>query len=421
MTWLQDKPESAGLGALVELSRRQPVACDRARLEAGLASLTTRIDVMRSRRKLLRRVAPVLLAAGLAVTFVVERTWYGGEPSALNYALQGGTVLEGGYLREVDGTGIHLTFEEGTRFALASGARARLRSVNPAGARLELESGAASFDVTPNAEHRWEMEVGPFLVVVKGTAFDVAWDPHAEQFALSLKHGRVSVSGPLSGGELTLLAGQHLSVDLARRETKITEGQAAPVVSAGSLASTHHTAQLSTSAVSEASITIPAAAPSVVATNKRDWVTAMARGQWDKILAQAEQAGIPNIHATASAEDLFTLANAARYRQRTELARTSLLALQRRFGQSARAVDALFLLGRMDESNGDTTGARIWYDKYLARAPNGAYAAEALGRQMTLQARSFGATTARHLAERYLQRYPNGTYARAAQVLLEAH
>src|SRR5690606_30895694 len=77
--------------------------------------------------------------------------------------------------------------------------------------------------VVPDVNRRWEVEVGPFLVRVKGTSFELAWDPEREQFELDLEHGKVLVSGPISGGELTLNGGQRLSVHLATGETRITD------------------------------------------------------------------------------------------------------------------------------------------------------------------------------------------------------
>ncbi len=352
MSLHHDKPGSAELQTLVELSRRT-APYGRTESEAGFDAVSARLIAAQVRQKRWQRAAPLILFAVLSVGVGVSRPWSTQEPVALGYVVQGGVELDGGYLREVDGSGLRLLFEEGTRFTLGSGARARLRSVSARGARLGLESGAAAFEVTPNLQHRWEVEVGPFLVQVKGTAFDVSWDPRAEQFQLDLKHGVVVVTGPVSGGELTLSAGQHLAVDLGRGETKITERRRddAPVSTKSATADVTKsaTADIRTDglvaqvqATSSSAPQTDARAPSVA---KRDWVNYMARGQWDKILEQAEQAGIATIQATASAEDLFTLGNAARYRKRTQLARESLLTLQRRFTQSTRAVDALFLFG----------------------------------------------------------------------------
>jgi TolA-binding protein len=104
-----------------------------------------------------------------------------------------------------------------------------------------------------------------------------------------------------------------------------------------------------------------------------------------------------------------------------DLARAALLAERRRFPGSPRALDATFLLGRVEESGErGTTRAIAWYDEYLSRAPTGAYAAEALGRKMTLTSESGGTEEARPIAEEYLRRFPKGSYAGSARALRRA-
>jgi len=118
-------------------------------------------------------------------------------------------------------------------------------------------------------------------------------------------------------------------------------------------------------------------------------------------------------------EDLFALADAARYRRRIDLARAALLAQRRRFPSSPRSLDAVFLLGRVEElrTDGRVQAIRL-YDEYLVRAPKGAYAAEALGRKLILTNESDGAATARPIAVEYLRRFPEGSYAASARALM---
>lgn len=448
--WSEVDESSRELDALVELGRSQSPTYTRADLDAGFATLSARLEARGRRKRLQHHLLPfaAVVLGGLvlgSLVFVGTRAWRDAQPVPLTYVVHGGALLDGGYLRESGNSGVTVAFAEGTKCALAPGARAKLRSVDARGARLVLESGTASWDVTPDVRRRWEVEVGPFLVQVKGTTFDLAWDPRVEQFQLNLERGHVLVSGPVSGGELNLLAGQRLSVDLRRGETKITEARAPLDAThdpnpkpndstslgndgAGATAAPgREPAQDSASATQAAVATshepaTPIAVSRDAETTKppRQWSNELARGQWDAILRDAEANGISTTLNTASAEDLFTLANAARYRQRAVLARDTLLALRRRFGQSSRSLDATFLLGRVEESRGDTKAAEKWYDEYLARAPSGTYVAEAMGRKMTLVSRSLGTARARPLAERYLQRFPNGSYAGAARALLAA-
>jgi hypothetical protein len=64
--------------------------------------------------------------------------------------------------------------------------------------------------------------------------------------------------------------------------------------------------------------------------------------------------------------------------------------------------------------------AVAWYDEYLSLAPTGTYAAEALGRKMTLTSKLEGRLKARPIAAEYLRRFPNGSYAGSARALSRA-
>jgi len=294
--------------------------------------------------------------------------------------------------------------------------------------------------VTPNSGRTWLVDVGPFLVTVKGTVFTVSWDPLRERFELRLRRGRVVVSGPVSGGDIVLRDGQRLTVDLPGAQTLISEdggqepGQGQGFGKQGPLGR-NEAPQVAAPAVTRAELELPRSTPAVEpaarpraaapagraarAERPLRWSEALASGDWDAILADADRAGVREVLEGASSEDLFALADAARYRRRLALAREALLAQRRRFSASARASDAAFLLGRVAEAGGgDPARALRWYDEYLARAPSGTYASEALGRRMTLIKQREGAGAARPIAEEYLRRFPEGTYAGSARALL---
>jgi len=322
-------------------------------------------------------------------------------------------MVEGGYLRDTGADGIKLSFAEGTEFVLGPRTRGRLGTVDSAGARIAIEEGTASFQVTPRPGAKWMVDVGPFLVTVKGTAFTVSWDAANERFELNLRHGRVTISGPISGGDIALRAGQRLVVNLPKGETLITEQNPdQPRVSADTSAPL-------VAPATEAAVR-PAARPRpmVARVVEHRWAEALAAGQLAKILIEAEQAGLKSVLDEASAEELFALATAARYRRRVDLAHDALLAERRRFAGSQRALDAAFFLGRLAESSGGGTRAVEWYDEYLVQAPSGRYAAEALGRKMIATSKTDGASRATRLAEEYLRRFPNGSYAGSARALL---
>jgi hypothetical protein len=264
------------------------------------------------------------------------------------------------------------------------------------------------------------VEAGPFVVSVTGTDFTVHWDPTSEELAVKLRRGRVAVSGPVVGDGLTLRPGQNLTVNLSRRETVISEEGTEQAVASGSAEPAPSASATLTARGAPSGAFAPPGAPSAVASARR-WREALANGQWDKILADVERDGVETSLRTLSSDELLALADAARYRRRPDLARSALLAQRERFPGSPRSLDALFLLGRVEELRADGKGRALRrYEEYLAHAPSGTYAAEALGRKMILVKELEGPGSARRVASEYLARFPNGSYAEAAHTLERA-
>jgi TolA-binding protein len=255
------------------------------------------------------------------------------------------------------------------------------------------------------------------LVTVKGTVFTVSWDALNERFELRLRRGRVLVTGPVVNGGLELRAGQRLVVSLPRSESVISDEP--PEAADGppeALAPGSARAAAPPSGARQSSRRVAVVVPK--ATPGHRWAADLASGHWDRILAEVERDGVDATLENAPSEDLFALADAARYRRRPDLARSALLAQRERFPNSSRASDAIFLLGRVEESRASGRAAAVKrYDEYLARAPSGTYAAEALGRKMILVKELNGPESARPIAEQYLQRFPGGSYAEAARTL----
>ena len=417
-----DPRDSAALVALTELgrgSRLKPHSL--AALDQGLNAVRARLATGERQRRTVRRLAllgataGVCVVVGLKVVSVAPDSPLALEPAVAVSRIEGGTRLEGGYLSQSGAAGVKVIFSEGSKFALMPGTRGRLRSVTTDGAHLSVEKGTASLEITQSRGHRWLVEAGPFLVTVKGTVFTVSWDPASERFELRLRHGRVVVSGPVVRAGVALLSGQRLVVSLPRGETVITEDppEEPAAISAGPVRPT----------------VMPSAArpsPSFPAkgVHARRWAADLANGHWDRILANVDRDGVDATLENASSEDLFVLADAARYVRRTELARAALLAVRRRFPRSPRSLDALFMLGRVEELREHGTRAQTrpidWYEEYLAQAPTGSYAAEALGRKMILTNEAGGPAQARPIANEYLLRFPNGSYAGSARALQHA-
>jgi hypothetical protein len=434
MTAHDDEPrKSKTLEAMTDLVCKSATPPTPTQMSRGLGVVSGQMAAGRARRRALVRISLAALVTGACAAGVLAIVSLSGvrrlptSPAALTYRAEGGTVIEGGYLRELGKGGIKLSFSEGTKLALAPGTHGRLRSVDSSGARIAIENGEALFQVTPRREAKWLVDVGPFLVTVTGTVFTVAWDVGSERFELRLRSGRVTVSGPVSGGDIALRAGQRLVVNLPKSETVITDevveippsGVSTPTPSSQQpLGFPTERAPVAPEGPVRKGGSASAAQLALKAAAQPRWAEAVAAADWDRILRDAERSGLKSTLDKATSEDLAALADAARYRRRPGWAREALLAQRRRFPHSPRAVEATYLLGRVEESSERGLGqAMRWYDEYLAHAPTGNYASEALGRKMILTGKLKGDSQARPLADDYLRRFPHGAYAGAAQAL----
>jgi ferric-dicitrate binding protein FerR (iron transport regulator) len=414
---------------LTALVRRNARPATPEQLRRGWSAVSARFAARETRRRGLVRLSMVgtsLCALVLLVSGVVSfaRTHIHTTASdAIAYQIMDGSIVEGGYLRESGNKGVKLVFAEGSEFVLMPGTRGRLRGVDSKGARIAIEHGAASFQVTRRNDAKWLVDVGPFLVTVEGTVFTVSWDAATERFELRLQHGHVSVTGPIAGGPIPVRAGQRVVINLSKEEIIINEQKPEEAWPGPLPAGTGMpTADVPTDDRPTRVIAGQGAlgSPLPRTGGRRVWAEAASSGDWDRILADVDRIGVKVSLAEASSEDLFVLADAARYRGRTGLAREALQAERMRFAGSARALDAVFLLGRLEELNhGGARRAIAWYEEYLTRAPTGTYAPEALGRKMIATSKLEGAARAKPIAEEYLFRFPSGTYAGAARALLQ--
>lgn len=405
-----------------------------AQRESGLDMVRARLAAHQRQRIRLLRLSAVGMGAGVAACAL---WWFfsGGrvmvpQTEGLAYRVEGGEIVDGGYLRSLGSAGARLRFAEGSELEFLAGARGRLRSVDAKGARFAIERGTASVKVAHRPGAHWLVDAGPFLITVQGTTFTVSWDATGEQLDLRMQQGMVSVTGPLSEGAITVRAGQRLAINLPKREVVLQDVESGAVVQpAGAPVSPEPEVGLSKQGLDtergdsarEATGQQSGAHGRGAVAWPRSWPAALAAGELDSILREAERRGLERCIAEASGEDLSALADAARYRRRDSLAKQALLAQRSRFPGSARALDSAFLLGRLEEMHeGGRHKALSWYERYLEEAPSGAYASEALGREMIVTQNLMGVAAAQRVAEDYLRRFPTGTYAGAARALRQA-
>jgi hypothetical protein len=458
------------LEALGEVTRAASAPMTPLQRMEGLQAVHARL-MARQRRRLPLYALSILgtAAAATGAVLLVRSTVSSGAgaptTSALAYRIEGGEIGDGGYIRSFNPDGSLLRFGEGTELRLKTGARGRLSSVDARGARFAIEEGEAEVKVTPRPDARWLVDAGPFLITVRGTVFTASWDGATERLDIHMKKGWVSVTGPLADGVMAVRAGQHLSVNMRRKEVLLREPEgegetngsqsgfpsatgslgegipendvsAAPAptpsappayvpitpsrglsrVTGAGTRSVHGGAHVAAQTAAQA-----ASARTAANDSPRSWSAALTSGDFDSILDQAMKRGLRRSLVEASSDDLAALADAARYRRRNDIAYRALIAERDRFPQSARGRDSAFFLGRLEEAKADG-GARAlkWYDLYLREAPSGAYSSEALGRKMAATERLSGIPAARAVAMEYLRRFPNGTYAGAARALRDA-
>jgi TolA-binding protein len=415
---------------LVELAREELGEMSARRRAEGFLKLTARRSPGVRHRRLVLSFAAALAVVALVL---VGHRWLGfGGAAALSYAVDGGRVDPTGAIEASGSAEPTLRFTDGTEVIFLAGARGRVRSVDEHGARIAV-MGKVSVAVVPWRGSHWLFDAGPFLITVKGTAFTAEWRDAEERLEVVLKTGTVAVSGPLSDEAITLRAGQRLIISAREKEVVIrnidstTEASAAasaparsPTGTKDDAASAQPEAPLSETPAHDSAPATATPAASVPGPAALNWTAELAAGRFATILQQAEQRGLDTTLAEVSSDDLAALADAARYSRRDAVARRALAAQRRRFPQSARANDAAFLLGRLEETAQNSELALTWYERCLTESPHGTYVSEALGRKMTVVQRLYGEARARPVAEEYLRRFGNGTYAAAARALTRA-
>jgi ferric-dicitrate binding protein FerR (iron transport regulator) len=383
----------------------------------GRARLIASVESMRrpSRVKPARVAMALSFAAAIAASVLLVLRLRTGGPGIAWHVENGAASAQGYVSIPPTAPSARLVFDDGSDVSLAPGSRGRVASTTPVGAEVVLEQGRARVRVQHRDKTKWLVDAGPFAVRVTGTEFFVAWAAEAETLDVWMKSGRVEVSGPVIGDTLTLGTGQHLRARL-RESTVQIDGEAEP------LDTTTATGAISPPPPADSTLVMPGvdvASPAQPASPAGPtWSKLVAGGDFARVVREAEGEGVGHAVATRPLADLRALGDAARYAGKAPVAKRAYSAIRARFASSGDARTAAFLLGRIaEEQEHAATDAVRWYDAYLAEAPGGAFAGDALGRKMVLVSRSQGRDAAMPLAARYLGRFPNGPYAAAARDL----
>jgi len=383
----------------------------------GRARLIASVEKMRKPSRARPALVAFAFAAAVAASvLVVMRLRSGRDGTPIAWHVENGAASAQGYVSiPPTAPSARLVFDDGSDVALAPGSRGRVAATTSVGAEVVLEQGRARVHVQHRERTRWLVDAGPFAVRVTGTEFLVAWAADAETLDVWMRSGRVEVTGPVLGDALSLSTGQHLRARL-HDGTVLIDSEAEP-----------RDVSQATGAINpppaptDSTLVIPGvdlAGPAAPGPTGPTWSKLVSTGDFARVVREADAEGVGLALASRPLGDLRALGDAARYSGNQALAKRAYAAVRTRFASSGDARTAAFLLGRIaeeqDHSNAD---AARWYDTYLAEAPGGAFAGDALGRKMVLVSKSQGRDAARPLATRYLQRFPGGPYAAAARDL----
>lgn len=379
----------------------------------GRARLIASVEKMRGpSRAMPARLVYALLIVATVIAFVVT---YRKPQHAIAWHVEGADVGAQGYVSITPaGPAADLVFGDGSDVTLAPGSRGRVAETTATGALVVLEQGRARVRVAHHEKTAWTIDAGPYAVRVTGTELIVAWAADAETLDVWMRSGTASVAGPVVGESLALAAGQHVTARVHEGTVQI-DAAPAPADSTPAPSTTASAADAVPSA-SVAPVESPSAPPSAIAAPS--WPKLVAAGDYARVLHDADAEGVAHATGARPLPDLRALGDAARYAGRADLAKKAYAAIRTRFPASGEARTAAFLIGRVIEEQDHAPGSAMrWYDTYLAEAPSGAFAGDALGRKMVIVSRTTSPEAARPLAEKYLARFPSGPYAAAARDL----
>jgi transmembrane sensor len=350
---------------------------------------------------------------------------------------------EGTWMEPAATGSLPIRFEGGTTFNLREKTAVRIASSNEEKVEIELKGGEILADVKGNGKTRWIISAGPYQVHVIGTVFTTLWDEALSLLEVSVQKGAVVVHGKGIGEQgVSVAAGDHLKIDNAIVLVSIESAKVAARGTAG-FSTTGQTDSLGSEAdpkqrdvepgVDAEHEKISSKARShdsprqKVSVQRRDedeksaptWKDFYKTKDFDKAISTAEKLGLYELMTSLDHEDLWQLANAARYARKGKISTDILLAIRKRFGGYRRAEAATFLLGRVAlELENDPAGARQWFETYLKESPNGSLSEEALGRLVDACGQAGRQEEARQKATLYLTRYPDGLFAELARSVL---
>jgi TolA-binding protein len=347
------------------------------------------------------RFGILALASALSLAAAGSAVAIGWSNPSLEYEVLGGTVED--RVIRTDSQPATLSFSDDSYIQIEPHSTLSVNVVGANKAVTRLSNGKLHVRVKHDARTDWRFLAGPYELRVVGTRFELAWDPTPERLSVVMYEGELLVSGP-NERTRSLRAGEKLTLEkpvaVAEKATEsaVLDAPAPLVTESGKVDSSGNKGQTGASL---------------------SWSQLVAKGRFDEVVQAAEAIGVDAALQRRDASDLHALAQAARYAGHGELALRTWQSMRQRFAGQSVASQAAFFLGRSFDEQGQGTLALKWLDVYLAEAPSGVYAADALGRKLSLVQRREGVERAKVVAREYLKRFPSGSYAKTARDMLD--
>ena len=355
----------------------------------------------------------VLMTTATAAAFL----WLAVRPSDVPlraFDAQGNLLASGAALSSVAARNV-VQFSDDSEVELERGAIAHLAQIDADRVEVSLSSGTLKSRVTPRAERRgkrpitWVFRAGPFQVRVLGTQLAIRWVD--QKLSVGVTHGEVRVSGgPLRDGT-HVKAGQRLVVERGEERAHLK-----PLVA------------------EKPSPAVPVSKPPTAAKNnpkqpentarrrpKRAtprWLSLAQQKRYRAAALAAETAGLKKLHRRLPQAHLALLADSQRLAGMSEMARSSFLALRRRFPKSHAACIAAYHLGSISSERNKHQPAAHWYQLFLrGKCAQAALEEDALGRLIVALKKGGDDKNLERAACRYAKSYPQGAYSSIAKAL----
>ncbi len=282
-------------------------------------------------------------------------------------------------------------FSDGSSLDVSANTALDLLENSEAAVRFSLKKGHARFDIRPGGSRLWQVVCGEVNVVVLGTAFSVERDE--SHVSVNVERGEVSVHGTgVKYGAERLVAGQSLRV--VSEETQASSPE--PLKAANSVAPER----------SE-----PKPDDKDTEAKQRNWNQHAVTGAYAEAFADpGSSCAATRVKQTDNVDELFQLADAARFSGQLTDAIAPLTAIVNNHAGSAKAGLAAYTLGRLylDQLSMPEKAAALLEKALVLGIPGALQEAAMANRIKALWLLNDYRKSA--LAKEYLARYPRGRY-----------